>query len=88
MAMLGVLLVGALLRGVNWMNGLAPARYELPGQKGAGVSVTPHQAGRMLGSAVWSITKDNEELIYAVDCNRSVAALCHSALWFKRSRRS
>lgn len=43
--------------------------YSLPG-KGAGISVTPYVAGHMLGGTVWKIQKDNEEIVYAVDCNK------------------
>ena len=45
-------------------------RYDLPG-KGAGISVTPYVAGHMLGGTIWKIQKDTEEIVYAVDCNKS-----------------
>lgn len=35
--------------------------------KGKGIVITPHRAGHMLGSAVWHIEKETEEVVYAVD---------------------
>lgn len=32
--------------------------------------VAPHVAGHLLGGTVWKITKDGEDVIYAVDYNR------------------
>lgn len=43
--------------------------YHLSG-KGEGIVVTPHVAGHLLGGTVWKITKDGEDVIYAVDYNR------------------
>ncbi|KAJ0489145.1 putative metallo-beta-lactamase, cleavage and polyadenylation specificity factor subunit 2 [Helianthus annuus] len=37
--------------------------------KGEGIVIAPHVAGRLLGSIVWKITKDGEDVIYAVDYN-------------------
>ena len=45
-------------------------RYDLPG-KGAGISVTPYVAGHMLGGTIWKIQKDTEDIVYAVDCNKT-----------------
>lgn len=36
---------------------------------GAGIVVTPHPAGHMLGGTVWNITKGTESIVYAVDFN-------------------
>lgn len=32
--------------------------------------IAPHVAGHLLGGTVWKITKDGEDVIYAVDFNR------------------
>ena len=37
--------------------------------KGAGITVTPLQAGHMIGGALWHIKKDTDEIVYAVDYN-------------------
>lgn len=43
--------------------------YHLEGQ-GCGLSITPLEAGHMIGGTIWKIVKDNEEdIIYAVDYN-------------------
>ncbi|XP_010550556.1 PREDICTED: cleavage and polyadenylation specificity factor subunit 2 isoform X2 [Tarenaya hassleriana] len=42
--------------------------YHLSG-KGEGIVIAPHVAGHMLGSSIWKITKDGEDVIYAVDYN-------------------
>ncbi|KAF9617630.1 hypothetical protein IFM89_037693 [Coptis chinensis] len=42
--------------------------YHLPG-KGEGIVIAPHVAGHLLGGTVWKITKDGEDVIYAVDFN-------------------
>eukprot|EP01052_Picozoa_sp_SAG31_P031344 SAG31_NODE_3311_length_4434_cov_79.588005_3_plen_426_part_00 len=44
-------------------------KYYLPGS--GGVSVTPREAGHMLGGTIWKISKDAEDYIYAVDCNKT-----------------
>lgn len=36
---------------------------------GAGLVITPHPAGHMLGGALWSITKHTETIVYAVHFN-------------------
>lgn len=33
------------------------------------MTITPYAAGHLLGGTVWKITKDTEEIIYAVDFN-------------------
>ncbi|GKV31150.1 hypothetical protein SLEP1_g39882 [Rubroshorea leprosula] len=43
--------------------------YHLSG-KGEGIVIAPHVAGHLLGGTVWKITKDGEDVIYAVDFNR------------------
>ncbi|KAJ8748317.1 hypothetical protein K2173_001736 [Erythroxylum novogranatense] len=37
--------------------------------KGEGIVVAPHVAGHLLGGTVWKITKDGEDVVYAVDFN-------------------
>lgn len=37
--------------------------------KGEGMTITPYAAGHLLGGTIWKITKDTEEIIYAVDFN-------------------
>lgn len=37
--------------------------------KGEGITITPYAAGRLLGGTVWKISKDTEDIIYAVDYN-------------------
>ena len=36
---------------------------------GVGISVTAHSAGHMIGGTIWRITKDGENVVYAVDYN-------------------
>eukprot|EP00698_Gefionella_okellyi_P013818 TRINITY_DN380_c0_g1_i1.p1 TRINITY_DN380_c0_g1~~TRINITY_DN380_c0_g1_i1.p1 ORF type:complete len:726 (-),score=196.88 TRINITY_DN380_c0_g1_i1:506-2683(-) len=42
--------------------------YALLG-KGSGITITPYAAGHMIGGAVWKITKNAEDTLYAVDYN-------------------
>ncbi|PIA49419.1 hypothetical protein AQUCO_01300318v1 [Aquilegia coerulea] len=42
--------------------------YHLSG-KGEGIVIASHVAGHLLGGTVWKITKDGEDVIYAVDFN-------------------
>lgn len=42
--------------------------YHLSG-KGEGIVIAPQVAGHLLGGTVWKITKDGEDVIYAVDFN-------------------
>lgn len=37
--------------------------------KGEGIVIAPHVAGHLLGGTVWKITKNGEDVIYAVDLN-------------------
>ncbi|KAL6503876.1 hypothetical protein OROGR_025799 [Orobanche gracilis] len=37
--------------------------------KGEGIVIAPHAAGHLLGGTVWKVTKDGEDVIYAVDFN-------------------
>lgn len=37
--------------------------------KGEGITITPYAAGHLLGGTIWKITKDTEDVIYAVDFN-------------------
>lgn len=53
--------------------------------KGEGIVIAPHVAGHLLGGTVWKITKDGEDVIYAVDFNHRkerlfIIILCHSHL--------
>jgi len=41
------------------------------GGKAEGITVSPLSAGHMIGGAVWKITKDSEEIVYAVDYNHA-----------------
>ncbi|KAH7690730.1 cleavage and polyadenylation specificity factor subunit 2 protein [Dioscorea alata] len=38
-------------------------------EKGEGIVIAPNVAGHLLGGTIWKITKDGEEVIYAVDFN-------------------
>lgn len=42
--------------------------YHMSG-KGEGIVIAPHVAGHLLGGTIWKITKDGEDVIYAVDFN-------------------
>lgn len=44
-------------------------RHFLSSGRGAGVEITPHAAGHMVGGAIWQINKDAEEILYAIDYN-------------------
>ncbi len=37
--------------------------------KGEGIIITPYASGHLLGGTIWKISKDTEEIIYAVDFN-------------------
>jgi cleavage and polyadenylation specificity factor subunit 2 len=37
--------------------------------KGSGIQITPYAAGHTLGGTVWKISKETEEIVYAVDYN-------------------
>ncbi|KAH3763735.1 cleavage and polyadenylation specificity factor subunit 2 [Pelomyxa schiedti] len=37
--------------------------------KGRGIEITPYAAGHMVGGAVWKISKESEDFVYAVDYN-------------------
>jgi cleavage and polyadenylation specificity factor subunit 2 len=39
--------------------------------KAEGITVSPLNAGHMIGGALWKITKDSEEIVYAVDYNHA-----------------
>lgn len=36
---------------------------------GDGIVITPHCAGHLMGGAIWKISKETEEIVYAVDYN-------------------
>lgn len=37
--------------------------------RGSGITVTPLTAGHMIGGTIWKVTKETEEIVYAVDFN-------------------
>ena len=37
--------------------------------KGEGIVITPHNAGHIIGGSIWRISKETDEIIYAVDYN-------------------
>eukprot|EP01102_Stenamoeba_stenopodia_P012340 TRINITY_DN3882_c0_g1_i1.p1 TRINITY_DN3882_c0_g1~~TRINITY_DN3882_c0_g1_i1.p1 ORF type:complete len:787 (-),score=164.62 TRINITY_DN3882_c0_g1_i1:39-2354(-) len=37
--------------------------------KGEGIEITPYPAGHMLGGTIWKITKETDDILYAVDFN-------------------
>lgn len=39
--------------------------------KADGITISPLNAGHLIGGAVWKITKDSEEIVYAVDYNHA-----------------
>ncbi|OQS02113.1 cleavage and polyadenylation specificity factor subunit [Thraustotheca clavata] len=43
-------------------------KLRLSGQ-GEGIYITPHAAGHLIGGSIWSIVKETDEIIYAVDYN-------------------
>jgi cleavage and polyadenylation specificity factor subunit 2 len=43
----------------------------LPDKGGGEIRLTPYAAGHMLGGTVWKITKETEEIIYAVEFNHA-----------------
>jgi Cft2 family RNA processing exonuclease len=38
-------------------------------RKGSGIIINPHAAGHLVGETLWKISKDGENIIYAVDYN-------------------
>ncbi|KYR02534.1 Selenocysteine-specific elongation factor [Tieghemostelium lacteum] len=42
--------------------------YSLQG-KGKGISITPYNAGHMIGGAIWKIQKESDTVIYAINYN-------------------
>uniref|UniRef100_A0A0E0C6S1 Cleavage and polyadenylation specificity factor subunit 2 n=1 Tax=Oryza meridionalis TaxID=40149 RepID=A0A0E0C6S1_9ORYZ len=45
------------------------SQNHLLNDKGEGIVIAPHVAGHDLGGTVWKITKDGEDVVYAVDFN-------------------
>uniref|UniRef100_A0ACD5YCN4 Uncharacterized protein n=1 Tax=Avena sativa TaxID=4498 RepID=A0ACD5YCN4_AVESA len=45
------------------------SQNHLLNDKGEGIVITPHVSGHLLGGTVWKITKDGEDVVYAVDFN-------------------
>ena len=37
--------------------------------KGKGITITPHQAGHIIGGTIWLISKETDEILYAVNYN-------------------
>lgn len=51
---------------------ITPLKYSqdvVLSDKAEGMTVTPYNAGHMLGGAIWKITKETEEIVYAVEFN-------------------
>ncbi|XP_019158080.1 PREDICTED: cleavage and polyadenylation specificity factor subunit 2-like isoform X1 [Ipomoea nil] len=53
--------------------------YHMSG-KGEGVVIAPHVSGHLLGGTVWKITKDGEDVIYAVDFNHRKERLLNGTI--------
>eukprot|EP00798_Chlamydomonas_sp_ICE-L_P030011 gene30011-18086_t len=54
--------------------------FELQG-KGAGINITPFNAGRFVGGSIWKISKGGEDIVYAVDyCHRKERHLNEAAI--------
>uniref|UniRef100_A0ACD5TG03 Uncharacterized protein n=1 Tax=Avena sativa TaxID=4498 RepID=A0ACD5TG03_AVESA len=45
------------------------SQNHLLNDKGEGIVIAPHVSGHLLGGTVWKITKDGEDVVYAVDFN-------------------
>ncbi|ETW02661.1 hypothetical protein, variant [Aphanomyces invadans] len=43
-------------------------KLKLSGE-GEGIYITPHAAGHLIGGSIWSIAKETDEILYAVDYN-------------------
>lgn len=43
-------------------------RHTLKG-KGSGITITPQPAGHMIGGSLWLISKETDEILYAVNYN-------------------
>jgi len=55
-------------------NNFVPLRPQQPcllSGKAEGITVSPHNAGHLIGGALWKITKESEEIVYAVDYNHA-----------------
>ena len=48
--------------------------------KGEGIVIAPLAAGHLLGGTFWKITKDGEDVIYAVDFNHRKEKLSRDCL--------
>ncbi|MEW5308501.1 MAG: hypothetical protein WDW38_000456 [Sanguina aurantia] len=49
--------------------------------KGKGITITPYNAGHSIGGSVWSITKDGQQVVYAVDyCHKKEKLLNSTAI--------
>jgi cleavage and polyadenylation specificity factor subunit 2 len=45
-----------------------------------GITITAHRAGHSIGGTVWKITKDTDQIIYAVDYNHKKERYCYILL--------
>eukprot|EP01112_Ceratiomyxa_fruticulosa_P013936 TRINITY_DN3952_c0_g1_i2.p1 TRINITY_DN3952_c0_g1~~TRINITY_DN3952_c0_g1_i2.p1 ORF type:complete len:765 (-),score=147.43 TRINITY_DN3952_c0_g1_i2:128-2422(-) len=52
----------------NWRQLKFSQHLALEG-KGVGIVITPYAAGHQIGGTVWKITKESDEIVYAVDYN-------------------
>jgi len=52
----------------RWVTLKYSQRHQFVG-KGSGITITPYQAGHMIGGSIWYITKDTDEIMYAVNYN-------------------
>lgn len=64
------------MRDGNWYNAkekcsfLSSHDHDSPSSgKGAGITISAHAAGHLVGGTLWKISKDGEDIIYAVDYN-------------------
>ena len=46
-----------------------PTTFTLPRDKTKSVTLVPYRAGHLAGGALWKISSDMDEIIYATDCN-------------------
>ncbi|GAQ90662.1 Cleavage and polyadenylation specificity factor 2 [Klebsormidium nitens] len=53
----------------NSMETIKYAENRVLSGKGAGITISAHAAGHLVGGTLWKISKDGEDIIYAVDYN-------------------
>ena len=56
------------------------------GGKGSGITIRPVAAGHMIGGALWHITKDTDNVVYAVDYNHVRESLLNGCALHSFSR--